>query len=225
MLLTTLNSDGTSNITPISSTWAVGHHLALELDGGRHGLANLRQHGEGVVNVPSPELWERVEGLAPLIGAQPVPNHKQGVFRSDTEKCGVCGLTAARSPIVRPHRITECPVHIEAKLVDHRISGTDTRFALSRSKPFESMPMRRLWPTIHISIREVSVPSSIASATILGWDRSWERRSMRTSECDGEGRPLFSAEVWHAFRDTRPRKRLILERPLPVFHSDKSRRS
>ncbi len=130
VLLTTLNSDGTSNITPMSSAWALGNRLVLGLGDGGHGLANLRRHGECVVNVPSPELWERVEALAPFTGAQPVPDHKQGVFRSESDKFGVSGLTAAPSHDVRPNRITECPLQIEAKLVDLRMSGTGTHFSI-----------------------------------------------------------------------------------------------
>lgn len=130
VLLTTLNSNGSSNITPMSSAWALGQHMVLGLGEGGHGLANLRRHGECVVNVPGPELWESVEALASLTGAHPVPDHKRGVFRFESDKFGASGLTAFPSHVVRPDRIMECPLQIEAKLVDLRMTGASPRFGI-----------------------------------------------------------------------------------------------
>ncbi|AUW95237.1 flavin reductase family protein [Sulfobacillus sp. hq2] len=130
VLLSTLNLDGSTNITPMSSAWALGSRIVLGLGEGGHGLTNLRRHGECVVNVPSPDLWEQVEALAPFTGAQPVPEHKRGVFRFEPDKFRVCGLTPQPSHEVRPHRISECPLQIEAKLVTLHMAGAHTRFAI-----------------------------------------------------------------------------------------------
>ncbi|MCL5012968.1 MAG: flavin reductase family protein [Firmicutes bacterium] len=130
VLLTTLNVDGSSNITPMSSAWALGDRIILGLGEGGHGFANIRRLGECVVNVPSPELWQKIEALAPLTGANPVPDHKRGIFRHEKDKFAVSGLTAIRSHQVLPSRIDECPLQIEAKVVDIRLAGERTRFGV-----------------------------------------------------------------------------------------------
>lgn len=130
VLLTTLNEDGTSNITPMSSAWALGNHIILGLGEGGHGLANLRRHGECVVNVPGPELWQKVEALAPFTGANPVPEDKRGVFRYEKDKFAVSNLTAVQSHHVLPSRIDECPLQIEAKAMDIHLTGGVVRFSM-----------------------------------------------------------------------------------------------
>lgn len=130
VLLTTLNEDGTSNITPMSSAWTLGNRIILGLGEGGHGLTNLFRHKECVVNVPSPDLWKNVEALAPLTGANPVPDHKSGVFHFEKDKFAASGLTAAQSQHIRPDRIVDCPLQIESRVVDIRMAGEGTRFAI-----------------------------------------------------------------------------------------------
>jgi flavin reductase (DIM6/NTAB) family NADH-FMN oxidoreductase RutF len=122
VLLTTLNEDETTNITPMSSAWALGNRIILGLGEQGHGMQNLRRHGECVVNLPSPNLWRQVEALAPFTGANPIPEEKRGVFRYEKDKFKASGLTAVRSHQVMPDRISECPLQIEAKVVEIRSS-------------------------------------------------------------------------------------------------------
>lgn len=130
VLLTTLNKDGSSNITPLSSAWALGNHIVLGLGEGGHGLDNLRQHGECVVNLPDSNLWERVEALASLTGSQLVPDGKKNTFHYEKDKFSVSQLTAEPSHHVRPDRIAECPLQIEAQLIELWMAGHSTRFAI-----------------------------------------------------------------------------------------------
>jgi flavin reductase (DIM6/NTAB) family NADH-FMN oxidoreductase RutF len=130
ILLTTLNEDGTTNITPMSSAWALGNRIVLGLGDGGHGLANLRRNGECVVNLPAPSLWEHVEALAPFTGAKPVPEHKRDVFHHAKDKFAVSGLTEVHAHMVRPSRIMECPLQIEARVVDIRLTGDSARFGI-----------------------------------------------------------------------------------------------
>ncbi|MEV6283071.1 hypothetical protein [Kribbella sp. NPDC051770] len=59
-LLTTDNGDGTFNLAPMSSAWALGDVVVLGLgEEGRTGT-NLRSRPELVVNYPSPAQWEAV---------------------------------------------------------------------------------------------------------------------------------------------------------------------
>lgn len=80
--------------------------------------------------MPGPSLWKKVEALAPFTGAKPVPNHKKGVFRHAKDKFAGSGLTAIESHQVLPARIAECPLQIEAKVVDIRTTGEGTRFGI-----------------------------------------------------------------------------------------------
>ncbi|MGW2785154.1 flavin reductase family protein [Streptomyces populi] len=115
VLLTTENDDGTFNLAPISSVWALGQHIVLGL--GREGRTarNLAARSELVVNVASPELWEQVERLAPLTGADPVPESKRAVYRYEPDKFAASGLTPAGSHIVKPPRVAECALQLEAR--------------------------------------------------------------------------------------------------------------
>ena len=114
VLLTTENADGTCNLAPISSAWALGQHLVLGLGSESHTVRNLAERPELVINVASPELWEHVERLAPLTGADPVPEAKRPVYRHERDKFAAAGLTPAAADLVRPPRVAECALQLEA---------------------------------------------------------------------------------------------------------------
>ena len=85
---------------------------------------NMRRHPECVINLPSPEMWERVEKLAPLTGKNPVPEIKARQFRFEPHKFPAAGLTPLASEAVQPMRAKECPVHLEARVTRmHELSG------------------------------------------------------------------------------------------------------
>lgn len=130
VLLTTLNADNTTNITPMSSAWALGNHIVLGLSEYGHGMQNLQRHKECVVNIPNPALWTQVEALASLTGANPVPNPKLGTFRFEKNKFTAAGLTSIHSDHVLPDRIAECPIQIEAAVIDIRMTGREIRFGI-----------------------------------------------------------------------------------------------
>ena len=131
ILLTTLNEDGSTNISPISSSWALGYTLVLGLGAGGKALENLERHPECVVNVPDPGLWRAVETLAPLTGSMPVPDYKAAMgFRHEKDKYGAAGLTPVQSEIVRPSRILECPLQLEAAVRRIQRPATDSSFVI-----------------------------------------------------------------------------------------------
>lgn len=68
VLLSTLNPDGTTNIAPMSSTWALGHTIVLGMGVGSRTATNLRERGEAVLNLPGVELWKQVERLGDTTG-------------------------------------------------------------------------------------------------------------------------------------------------------------
>ncbi|MEU6880420.1 flavin reductase family protein [Streptomyces sp. NPDC046712] len=116
-LLTTANEDGSANLAPVSSTWALGQTVVLGLGRDGQTARNLAARPELVINLPSPGLWEAVERLAPLTGADPVPAAKRTRgYRYEPDKFAAAGLTPAPSATVRPPRVAECPLQLEARV-------------------------------------------------------------------------------------------------------------
>jgi flavin reductase (DIM6/NTAB) family NADH-FMN oxidoreductase RutF len=115
-LVTTLNADGSPNIGPMSSVWALGYTLVMGWESTAHTLANLERERECVLNLPDDTLVEQVEKLAPLTGNNPPPAHKADKFRFEPRKFEAAGLTEQQSVTVKPPRIAECPLQLEAKI-------------------------------------------------------------------------------------------------------------
>jgi flavin reductase (DIM6/NTAB) family NADH-FMN oxidoreductase RutF len=123
-LISSLNEDASTNLAPMSSFWALGWTLVLGLLDETKTAENFERHPEGVVNLPSPDLWQRVEKLAPLTGKDPVPELKAKQFRYEAHKFEAAGLTPMASEVVKPMRAQECPVHLEARVTRmHRLEG------------------------------------------------------------------------------------------------------
>lgn len=124
-LISSLNEDGTTNLAPMSSFWALGWTLMLGLLDETKTAENLARHPECVVNLPAPDMWLQVETLAPLTGKNPVPEIKAKQFRFEADKFGVSGLTPLASEVVEPARALQCPVQMEARVHHlHRMHGT-----------------------------------------------------------------------------------------------------
>jgi flavin reductase (DIM6/NTAB) family NADH-FMN oxidoreductase RutF len=123
-LISSLNEDGETNLAPISSFWTLGWTILLGLLDETKTADNVRRHPECVVNLPAPEMWEKVEKLAPLTAKNPVPELKQKQFHFEREKFDAAGLTPLASELVRPARAKECPVHMEAHVrAVHTLGG------------------------------------------------------------------------------------------------------
>ncbi|EFI66657.1 flavin reductase family protein [Lysinibacillus capsici] len=131
ILLSTLNEDGTVNISPLSSSWVLGDCIVLGIGLGGKAIENLEHHPECVINIPDPSLWENVEQLAPYTGKNPVPDFKKQIgFTFRKEKCDISCLTPIGSTTVIPTRIMECPIQIEAKVKHIRIPDYSPNFAI-----------------------------------------------------------------------------------------------
>jgi flavin reductase (DIM6/NTAB) family NADH-FMN oxidoreductase RutF len=123
-IISSLNEDDTTNLAPMSSFWALGWTLMLGLLDETKTAENLARHPECVVNLPSPALWRNVEKLAPLTGKNPVPEIKAEQFHFEANKFSASELTSLASETVRPARVLECPVQMEARVHKlHRMSG------------------------------------------------------------------------------------------------------
>lgn len=117
VLLSTLNPDGTANLAPMSSVFALGQTVVLGMELTSRTAQNMRERREVVVNVPGPELWRNVESLARLTGSDPVPDEKRDVYSYCADKFTAAGLTAEASDRVGPPRVAECRLQIEAEVV------------------------------------------------------------------------------------------------------------
>ena len=119
-----MNEDQSANLAPISSFWALGWTLTLGLLTLTKTLQNLEQRPDCVINLPSPDLWQEVERLAPLTGQNPVPEEKTSQFRFEPDKFTAAGFTQMKSETIAAPRVSECPVQLEALARKiHRLSG------------------------------------------------------------------------------------------------------
>lgn len=115
-LITTLTSaDGSTNITPISSAWALDRTYALGVGRDSQAGRNLERCGELVINLPDAALVAAIERIAPTTGAKDIPAHKRGLYRHEPDKWSLGGFSPLGSERVQPARIAECPVQIEAE--------------------------------------------------------------------------------------------------------------
>jgi flavin reductase (DIM6/NTAB) family NADH-FMN oxidoreductase RutF len=65
-----------------------------------------------------------VERLAPLTGRSPGPESKRGTFRYEPDKFAASGLWPEPSELVRPPRVAECPLQLEARAARVRTDVT-----------------------------------------------------------------------------------------------------
>jgi flavin reductase (DIM6/NTAB) family NADH-FMN oxidoreductase RutF len=118
VLLSTLMPDGATNITPLSSAWALGATYVVGLGVDNQGTANLERTGEAVINLPDAGLTSKVERIAATTGSPDVPASKAERYRHEPDKWRLGGFSPLPSRRVRPARIAECPVQMEAELTD-----------------------------------------------------------------------------------------------------------
>jgi flavin reductase (DIM6/NTAB) family NADH-FMN oxidoreductase RutF len=125
-LITSLNLDGTTNISPMSSAWALADRVVLGMSSASKGLENVARERELVINIPASDLWRKVEAIARATGLDPVPPHKEKIgYRFEPDKYRLSGLTPQDSEQVRPQRIAECPIQFEAEVVALHEPGAD----------------------------------------------------------------------------------------------------
>jgi len=117
VLIATRNPNGSTNITPMSSAWALADRVTIGLTGGGQGLANLLRERECVLNLASESMREAVERLAPTSGRDPVPAWKHG-YRHEPDKFALAGWHALPSTLVNAPRIAEAPLQLEARVLD-----------------------------------------------------------------------------------------------------------
>jgi flavin reductase (DIM6/NTAB) family NADH-FMN oxidoreductase RutF len=117
VLITTRNADGSTNVTPMSSAWALADRVVIGLAAGGQGVANLQRERECVLNLASVDLQEATERMAPTTGSDPVPDWKRVAgYHHEADKFALAGLHAVASHAVAAPRIAECPLQLEARV-------------------------------------------------------------------------------------------------------------
>jgi len=127
VLISTLNEDGTANLAPMSSAWWLDMSCMLGLGTRGKTFENLQRTGECVLNLPSSEMVSAVDRLALTTGVNPVPEYKARMeFRYVADKFALADLNADSSELVRPPRVAECPVQLEAVIENiHTLGSPD----------------------------------------------------------------------------------------------------
>lgn len=125
-IISSANEDGSTNLAPISSFWALGWTMVLGLLRDTKTLTNFEQRKDCVVNLPSPEMWPQVEKLAPLTGLDPVPSEKAAKFRHVKDKFAAAAFTPLAGECVSVERVQECPAQLEGRVKRiHSLTGED----------------------------------------------------------------------------------------------------
>ncbi|RKE22788.1 flavin reductase family protein [Streptomyces sp. TLI_171] len=117
VLLSTVNPDGTPNLAPISSAWALDRTVVLGLGAAGRTVQNLAARPELVVNVPGPGLWRQVERLGATTGRPDAAHFVRDKFAH-------AGLTPVPADTVAAPRVAECPLQLEARVADLRPDAT-----------------------------------------------------------------------------------------------------
>ncbi|HEX7643376.1 MAG TPA: flavin reductase family protein [Burkholderiaceae bacterium] len=118
VLISTCNPDGTPNLSPMSSAWALGDRIVLGMGLAGQGCRNLLRTGEAVINVPNPALHGAIEAIADTTGCREVPAYKQAMgYRHVADKFSLAGLSEESSETIAPPRVRECPLQLEARLL------------------------------------------------------------------------------------------------------------
>jgi flavin reductase (DIM6/NTAB) family NADH-FMN oxidoreductase RutF len=117
VLVSTLNPDGTANLAPMSSAWWLGESAMLGLGERSQTAANLRRHGECVLNLPSSAMAGAVDRIALTTGRREVSAAKRAQgYRHVADKFALGGLTRQPAELVGPPRVAECPIQLECRV-------------------------------------------------------------------------------------------------------------
>src|SRR3982751_6484738 len=94
VLVSTVNPDGAPNLAPMSSAWWLGRSAMLGLGNRSQTSANLRRHGECVLNLAPSTMAGAVDRIALTTGrAEVAPAKAAQGYRHVADKFALGGLT------------------------------------------------------------------------------------------------------------------------------------
>ena len=118
VLVSTVNPDGTANLAPMSSAWWLGQSAMLGMGDGSQTAANLRRHGQCVLNLPSSAMVDAVDRIALTTGKREIAEYKKSQgYEYVADKFARGGLNRLASDLVEPPRVAECPIQLECEVV------------------------------------------------------------------------------------------------------------
>ncbi len=149
VLISTLNEDGSPNLAPMSSAWWLGMSCMLGLGSRGKTFENLQREKECVLNLPSVAMVDAVDRLALTTGKNPVPDYKvRKNFRFEPHKFETAWLTAVAADLVKPPRVQECPIQLEAKV--------ENIYRLGKQEDFHS--------TVEVTVIRTHVAANLLNA-------------------------------------------------------------
>lgn len=120
VLVGTRNTDGGTNLAPISSAWWLGQTAVIGMGNTSQTVANLLREGECVLNLVASTQADAVDRIALTTGAAVVaPYRLEQGYRTVHDKFAEGGFTEQPSELVAPGRVAECPIQLECRLAAH----------------------------------------------------------------------------------------------------------
>jgi len=124
VLISSRNTDGTTNVAPMSSAWWLGQSAMVGMADASQTTQNLLRERECVLNLVPSSLADAVDALALTTGVDAVIARKARMgYRHVADKFAAAGLTAQASDVVRPARVEQCPVQLECTVAAARPFG------------------------------------------------------------------------------------------------------
>ncbi|TVY80341.1 Uncharacterized protein LSUE1_G005738 [Lachnellula suecica] len=158
VLVSSLNEDGTTNISPVSSAWWLGNRCILGLGVNSHTTNNILRTKQCVLNLPSDNMPDAVNAVARTTGSKEILTAQPGDglthfkrtngYEYVPDKYSRAALTPSPSDIVVPTRIAECPAQMEAELM--AVHGMQQDID---AKGFYALEFRVLRTHVHDDIR------------------------------------------------------------------------
>jgi flavin reductase (DIM6/NTAB) family NADH-FMN oxidoreductase RutF len=117
VLISSLNSDGSTNIAPMSSVWWVGHTAMLGLSVNSQTVRNLAQRPAVVLNLVDASMVDAVDRLALLTGRPDVPDYKRvRGYTYQPDKYRAAGLTPAVFDAESPTGVAESLIQMQGRV-------------------------------------------------------------------------------------------------------------
>jgi len=208
VLISTLNEDGSPNLSPMSSAWWLGWSCMLGLDTSSKTTENLLRTGECVLNLPSANEVAHVDKLARTTGSNPLPMHKKLMgYEYEADKFGLAGLNPQASDEVTSPRVKECPVQLEARLI--------------HSRPFAANDPHMLIPMLSIEVQIVKVHADDAILSDVYENRidadKWNPLLMSFLKFYGRGDNVSPSRLSQIPEESYAGRRPIPQKPAPTL--------
>jgi flavin reductase (DIM6/NTAB) family NADH-FMN oxidoreductase RutF len=131
-LISTDNEDGSINVAPNSSLFWLGWSCMMGIDASSKTTENLKRTKSCVINLPSFAQAEQINALSLYTGSNPVPTHKYFLgYKYKKDKLKDVNLDAEPANTVSGARIMQCPIQLEAEVMDiHSFGKFDRKMAV-----------------------------------------------------------------------------------------------